>query len=80
MRYATVIGGEDFFLLRFNPDGSPDTTFSGDGKTTTPIAASGGLDEAFGVALQSDGKIILAGQSATGFGYINFSVVSATTD
>src|SRR5437762_2495115 len=27
----------DFALARYNPDGSPDTSFDGDGKLTTPI-------------------------------------------
>jgi uncharacterized delta-60 repeat protein len=48
----------DFAVARYNPDGSLDTTFSGDGKQTADL---GSLDIAEGVALQSDGKIVLAG-------------------
>jgi uncharacterized delta-60 repeat protein len=50
----------DFALARFNPDGSLDASFSGDGKQTTDF---GGLDLATGVALQSDGKIVVVGSS-----------------
>ena len=49
----------DFALARYNPNGSLDTTFSGDGKQTTDF---GGVDVANGVALQGDGKIVAVGQ------------------
>ena len=49
----------DFILARYNNDGSPDNTFSGDGKQTTDINSS--EDIAKSVAIQSDGKIIIAG-------------------
>jgi len=52
----------DFALARYNTDGSPDTTFSGDGKLTTDL---GGLDAAAEVALQADGKIVAGGGSGT---------------
>ncbi|HXF00954.1 MAG TPA: hypothetical protein VN458_11490 [Solirubrobacterales bacterium] len=51
-------GNSDFALTRYNLNGSLDTTFSGDGKQTTPF---GGPYEAQGVALQSDGKMIVVG-------------------
>jgi uncharacterized delta-60 repeat protein len=54
----------DFALARYNPNGTLDTSFSGDGRKTTDFA---GLDDgATGVALQSDGKIVVVGR--TGFG------------
>ena len=49
---------DDFALARYNPDGTLDTSFSGDGKQTTDF---GGLDSATGVALQGDGKIVAVG-------------------
>jgi uncharacterized delta-60 repeat protein len=52
-------GGTNFALARYNPDGTLDTTFSFDGKVATDFA--GGTDEAFGVAIQADGKIVVAG-------------------
>jgi len=53
-------GSFDFAVARYNSDGSADTTFSTDGKLTTGFPS----DE-FGraVALQPDGKIIVAGES-----------------
>jgi uncharacterized delta-60 repeat protein len=60
----SVTGGVDFALARYNPDGSLDTGFGFVGKVTTSF---GDLDHAFGVAIQSDGKIVAAG-TTTGFG------------
>jgi uncharacterized delta-60 repeat protein len=51
----------DFALARYNPDGSLDSTFDGDGKLTTDF--SGGGDIAYGVVVQPDGKILAAGVS-----------------
>lgn len=55
MRYTE----NDFVISRFNSDGSPDATFGVGGKVTTDF--SGGRDEAWALAIQSDGKIVVAG-------------------
>jgi uncharacterized delta-60 repeat protein len=49
----------DFALVRYNPNGSLDTTFSGDGIEITDL--SGTHESAFALALQPDGKILVAG-------------------
>ena len=46
-------------LLRYNIDGSPDTTFDGDGMVTTDLGFGGGTYDA--VALQPHGEILVAG-------------------
>ena len=51
-----------FALARYNPDGTLDPSFGGDGKVRTHFA-KGSFDFGFGVALQSDGKIVAAGSS-----------------
>jgi len=56
----TTNGFGYFALARYNPDGSLDTNFSGDGKQTT-LWGGFGEGEATGVALQSDGKIVAVG-------------------
>ena len=59
-----VIGGRDeIAVARYNTDGSLDSSFDSDGKVTTTIGAS---DYANSVAIQSDGKIVVAGTSASG--------------
>ena len=50
----------DFRVARYNPDGSPDTTFGGGtGRVTTDF--NGNHDESEDLILQPDGKIIVAG-------------------
>jgi uncharacterized delta-60 repeat protein len=56
---ADAAGLADFALARYNADGSLDTGFSGDGTLTTDIAA--GYDYGSALAVQADGKILLAG-------------------
>lgn len=52
----------NFSVARFNHDGSLDTTFDGDGKKTINM---GGVNDCSDLALQDDGKIILAGTNGT---------------
>jgi uncharacterized delta-60 repeat protein len=51
--------GNDTGLFRFNPDGSPDAGFGTNGRVQTALSVA--ADSAGGVALQSDGKIVIAG-------------------
>ena len=53
-----------FSLARYRPDGSLDGTFSGDGRATASFGPRSSL-LGFGVALQRDGKIVLAGYGRT---------------
>lgn len=70
-------GLDDFALVRYNSDGSLDTSFSVDGKVTTAIGS--GFDNAFSIVLQSDGKILLTGRSFNGTTN-DFSVVRYNVD
>lgn len=58
--WATVSGAYRFGVVRYNADGSLDTTFGSGGKVTTSFGA-GVEDTASGVALQADGKIVVVG-------------------
>ena len=59
---AGMAGGFNrFALARYNSDGTLDTSFGGDGKVTTNFTAGG--DFAFGVAIQTDGKIVAVGRA-----------------
>ena len=60
--YLTAPDAE-FFVARFHPDGSPDMTFNGTGVWTSAYAADEELCNA--MALQPDGKIVLAGRTGT---------------
>src|SRR5689334_4970185 len=58
-------GGEvDFLVARLNPDGSFDQSFGSGGTATMSFPAKGNTsDSASGVAIQPDGKIVVAGTS-----------------
>jgi uncharacterized delta-60 repeat protein len=72
----TDFGDGRFALARYNPDGSPDTDFAGDGRVLTDIG--GGDDGANAVAIQPDGKIVAAGNTAFGGG--NFGLARYNPD
>ena len=48
-----------FALARYHSDGKPDTTFGSGGVVITDFFGS--VDAALGLALQKDGKIVVAG-------------------
>ena len=62
-------------VVRYNADGSLDTGFGASGIVMTDFANS--FDEAYSVTVQSDGKILVAGQgstvSFTGFGMVRYN-------
>ncbi|MFO0014417.1 MAG: DUF4347 domain-containing protein, partial [Planctomycetota bacterium] len=58
-------GSADFALVRYNANGSLDTSFGTDGKVTTPVGS--GNDQGRSVSIQADGKIVLGGWSNVGF-------------
>ena len=57
------LSNNDFSLVRYNSNGSLDTSFGGDGIVTTDIA--GGTDLGRAMTILSDGKILVAGQVGT---------------
>ncbi|RZJ65974.1 MAG: T9SS type A sorting domain-containing protein [Flavobacterium sp.] len=57
--------GKDFAVVRYNWNGSLDTTFGTGGIVTTDVQL-GSEDEANSIAIQADGKIVLAGYSDDG--------------
>src|SRR5665647_93001 len=54
----------DFALVRYNPDGSLDTSFHFNGQVVTVVGSND--DAALGVALQDDGKIVTCGYTFNG--------------
>ncbi len=75
--YSQIGSNNDFALASYNADGSLDTTFDGDGKVTTAIGTS--TDQAFSVAIQPDGKIVVAGYSSNDSGD-DFALARYNTD
>jgi len=62
--YSYNGSNNDFALVRYNTDGSLDTTFDNDGKVITSIGT--GDDFGNSIAIQTDGKILVAGYSYNG--------------
>jgi len=57
--------GSDFFLVRFNADGTLDDTFSFDGSLAIDFDGGQDTDVCTAIALQNDGKILVAGYTST---------------
>jgi len=62
--YARIGANNDFAMARYTTTGTLDTSFNTSGIVTTAIGSF--TDEAYDVALQSDGKIVVAGRSNNG--------------
>src|SRR5439155_74775 len=62
--YASSASNTAFALVRYNADGSLDTSFGTGGKVTTPIESIG--NQVFALVLQPDGKLVAAGYSNNG--------------
>jgi uncharacterized delta-60 repeat protein len=61
---AAGVAGDAFALARYDTEGALDTTFGTDGIVTTNLTS--GYDQANGVAIQADGKIVAAGLATPG--------------
>ncbi|ANF52163.1 hypothetical protein A0O34_17290 [Chryseobacterium glaciei] len=68
---------KDFIVIRLNADGTLDTTFNSTGKLT--VAFGSNEDIANAVAIQTDGKILVAGHSFTG-SYRDVAIARINTD
>jgi uncharacterized delta-60 repeat protein len=60
-----IPGGTDSVIVRYNSDGSLDTTFGNNGFVVTNYAP-GGNDQYFAVALQADGQVVAGGSVNNG--------------
>ena len=67
----------NFAVARYNPNGTPDNTFASNGELILPVGPSD--DIAHAVAIQPDGKILVAGIVSDGLSY-NFAVVRLKAD
>ena len=70
----------DFFIARFNPDGSPDLTFSntGTGSVTIDVAGAGQTDQAFAVEIDPQNRIVVVGSG--GAAVADFALVRLAAD
>jgi uncharacterized delta-60 repeat protein len=66
---AAGSNGGSCIAARFNPNGTLDTSFAAAGKF---IAGTGFYTQCVGMAMQADGKLVLAGQASPGNQYDSF--------
>ena len=77
--YARMGSDDDFAVARYDSDGALDAAFSSDGLVTVDFDNKN--ESGYAVAVQSDGKIVVAGRAATdGMGLtFDFAVVRLTS-
>jgi uncharacterized delta-60 repeat protein len=74
-RVDNVVSESEMAIAVFNPNGSLDTTFSGDGKQTFDLGDFGdNTNRGHDVAVQLDGKIVVVGETFRGLD-IDFFVI-----
>jgi uncharacterized delta-60 repeat protein len=77
--YVIYESDKDFALVRYNKDGSLDQSFGIDGRVTTNLGSKD--DCAYGLGVQSDGKIVVAGHANNGAAAdYDFALVRYNTD
>ncbi|MBN1595841.1 T9SS type A sorting domain-containing protein [candidate division FCPU426 bacterium] len=62
---------DDYALVRYNRNGSPDTSFGNGGIVVTSILD--GYDNAYGLVRQPDGKLVAAGRSEANFSLARYN-------
>ena len=75
-----LVAGEcegDFAIVRYNTDGSLDTTFSNDGKVITTFGSSEFINS---VIVQPDGKILAVGSTIGGYPTANLALARYNAD
>lgn len=67
--------GYDFYIARYNPNGTIDTTFGNNGQKVVQIGTVHSSESATSVAIQADGKILVAGSAQVPATVTEFAVV-----
>lgn len=77
---SAVVGGSgrDFVLVRYNPDGSLDSSFGSGGKVITAFGADS--DQAYALLVQPDGKLLAGGDSNQGASGLDFALARYNPD
>ena len=73
----------DIAVVRYQPDGAPDTTFSGDGEQVTPAnvgEVAGSTIDVSGLAVQFDGRILVGGTTRPSGGGVDFFIARYNTN
>ena len=77
--YSNAKGSNyDFTVVRYNSDGSLDTSFGSGGKVFTPVGSRD--DYAYAITLQKDNKILVAGTALGSDGTKDFALLRYNSD
>ena len=68
--YTDITGNDNFALVRYNSDGSLDTSLDTDGLVMTDLGSN---DYGSSVTVQADGKILLSGSSSGDFALVRYN-------
>lgn len=68
------------YVIRLNSDGTLDTSFDGDGKRLINDASSPTVHFPYGLAIQTDGRIIVAGRTSTSSTLFDVAMVRLNTN
>jgi uncharacterized delta-60 repeat protein len=74
-----TVGGTKLSVLRYQRDGALDTTFGTSGKVLVALGTNGN-DRANAIAVQDDGKIVVAGSSQQGTSGLDFALLRFNAD
>jgi uncharacterized delta-60 repeat protein len=66
------VSNTDFAVAKYNRNGNLDTSFDLDGKVTTTFTNTS-VDRAYALGIQSDGKIVVAGESDNNFALVRYN-------
>ncbi len=77
--YTSNAAGYDFWVVRYNTDGSTDSTFGTNGLVVTPVGTGSSFDIPKSIAIQTNGKIVVGGKSPNGSNN-NFAAVRYNTN
>ena len=75
--FPVVLSGGQFAVVRFNADGSLDTSFGNAGFAQTALLNNAAASQ---VAVQPDGKVLAAGSAGASSGPFDFAVVRYNSD
>jgi uncharacterized delta-60 repeat protein len=77
---STIAGGTDIAVVRHLRDGTLDAGFGNGGKVVTSVGPGRASDEAYAVAVQPDGRIVVAGATDNGASKLDFALVRYLPD
>lgn len=76
--YTEASANRNIAMARYNTDGSLDATFDGDGLLVSDLGTV--RDDAYAVAIQDDGKLVVAGQARQGLTDLDFAIIRYNAD